>query len=236
MADTACSACAKEATNIITLKCCAKCKSEWYCSRECQKADWKNHKQACRIKASQRFSSTESTASSNNRAPPKGLAATINNPFHQLDGKTWLHSRPEKDVYKLLIDAYRLRMEDQYNFEGDADMDSVYGGAPDSRDGFRRFLRVAESRRGLLPSWWSSEKAAECEATGMRGGWSSLASMAKKGDIVDHYGDPTMPMQLRMLGEQIYGTGPGGQSGAGMLRMMKQSEAGEMHATLMSRR
>ncbi|KAI0354840.1 ankyrin [Trametes cingulata] len=29
------------------LKFCAKCAASWYCSRECQKADWQNHKQTC---------------------------------------------------------------------------------------------------------------------------------------------------------------------------------------------
>ena len=28
---------------------CSKCKSEWYCSRECQLARWKDHKAACKI-------------------------------------------------------------------------------------------------------------------------------------------------------------------------------------------
>ena len=227
----ACKTCAKEASNVITLKRCAKCKTQWYCSRPCQRADWKNHKQTCYKNPRETFANTGSTSSTHNRAPPKGLSAPIDKPFHQLDSKTWLHVRPEKDVYKLLIDTYRLRMEDQYNFEGDADMDSIYGGAPDSRDGFRRFLRWTESRRGLLPSWWSPEKAAECQATGMRGGWSSLASAVEKRDILDHYGDSSMPMQMRMFGEQIYGTGPGGQPGAGMLQMMKQRETGEMHGT-----
>src|SRR5436190_10776987 len=68
--------------------------------------------------------------------------------------QTWLHNRPEQDVYKLHI-------------EGDADVDSIYDGARDGWQGFRRFLRLAESRRELLPSWWSQEKVVECEAVGM---------------------------------------------------------------------
>lgn len=78
-------------------------------------------------------------------------------------------------------------MEDNYNFEGDCDMDSIYGGCADSLGGFRRFLRLAEKARGVLPSWWNKEKAIECENVGMRGGWSSLASAVEKSDIVEHY-------------------------------------------------
>jgi len=37
----------------------------------------------------------------------------------------------------------------------------------------------------------------------MHGGWSSLAPMVEKSDILEHYGDSHIPMQLRMLGEQM---------------------------------
>lgn len=30
-----------------SLKQCAKCRAEHYCSRECQKADWKKHNKVC---------------------------------------------------------------------------------------------------------------------------------------------------------------------------------------------
>jgi splicing suppressor protein 51 len=50
---------------------------------------------------------------------------------HSITSQTWLHNRPAQDVYVLLIDTYRLRMEDSYNLEGDADDDSIYGGAHD---------------------------------------------------------------------------------------------------------
>ncbi|MCJ1358894.1 MAG: hypothetical protein MMC33_008894 [Icmadophila ericetorum] len=228
-----CSNCAKTSNETgINLKLCAKCRTTNYCSRECQKADWDIHKKICSSNtASNNAGSPSATPTNINPSTSnaagqrlKGLSVAINKPFHRLDNKTWLHGRPEQDVYKLLVDTYRFRMEDNFNLEGAADVDSIYGGARDSQQGFRRFLCLAESRSGLLPSWWSREKAADCETVGMRDGWSSLASAIEKSDIIEYYGNANMPMQLRMFGEQVYGRGPGGQSGAAMRQVQMMAE------------
>lgn len=71
----------------------------------------------------------------------------------------------------------------------------------------KEFLRLAEkSKKRVLPRWWNKEKAKDCEKLGRQRGWSSLSSAVEKSDIVEHYGDPVMPMQLRMLAEWIYGS------------------------------
>ncbi|KAJ5543830.1 hypothetical protein N7513_003412 [Penicillium frequentans] len=151
----------------------------------------------------------------------------MNKPFHQLHAKKWLHGRPEEDVYKLLIDTYRLRMEDIYNLEGDVDADSIYSGVSSGIPGFRRFLRLVERRRELLPEWWSPAKSQECVAlaSGQHNDY-NVDHAVEKSDIIQQYGDQMMPMQLRMLGEQIYGTGPGGQPGAAMMQMQMLAEGG----------
>lgn len=68
----------------------------------------------------------------------------------------------------------------------------------------------------------------ECIATGMAGNattnWCSLEAGPEKSDMIEHYSDPQIPMQMRMFGEQVYGNGPGGQDGAAMLRMMMTME------------
>ncbi|KAB8209300.1 hypothetical protein BDV34DRAFT_232543 [Aspergillus parasiticus] len=213
-----CKVCAKESSNDTTLKRCAKCKTQWYCSRECQKADWKTHKKTCGKNADETFANTTTTGGTR----PQNLEVFIEKPFHQ--GR-----------YKLLIDTYRMKMEDQYTIEGEVDEDSIYSGRPDSRDGFRRFLRLVEKKRGLLPSWWSPEKAKACVAYGLnKDNWSSLDCCAKKGDFIEHYGDSTFPMQMRMFGEQIYGRGPGGQAGSQMMQMMMQAEKGEIKTSLLN--
>lgn len=68
-----------------------------------------------------------------------------------LNTKTWLHGKPETEVFTLLIDSYRMRVEDEYKFRGDVDEDSLYGGG-DPTIGFRRFLRKAEKTQ-VFPSW-----------------------------------------------------------------------------------
>ncbi|XP_044715317.1 uncharacterized protein HRG_10896 [Hirsutella rhossiliensis] len=87
-----------------------------------------------------------------------GLEHGVALPFTRLENRTWLHDRSERDVYGLLIDAYRLRVEDMYNIEGEADTDSIYGGAANGLRGFKRFLGRVERCPGLLPPWWDAKK------------------------------------------------------------------------------
>ncbi|KAF2103625.1 hypothetical protein NA57DRAFT_18634, partial [Rhizodiscina lignyota] len=205
------------------LKNCAKCKSALYCNRGCQKEAWKMHKKVCSGLAAAR---SQDTADGSSARPPSSSTANTNdrtsrgplqdNPygnvqaaFKALDDGTWLDNCPQTDAFKLLVDAYRLRVEDEYKFDGNVDEDSLYGSG-DPKIGFRRFLRAAEQVRKPLPSWWSAAKRLECErwaAQQMRagGGWSDLGCAAEKSDIVDHYGDSMFPMQLRMLAEEIVG-------------------------------
>ncbi|KAK2749220.1 hypothetical protein FQN57_006836 [Myotisia sp. PD_48] len=201
-----CSTCAKsEGAAGVDLKRCSKCQTSYYCSRDCQKSDWKKHKPIC--------------------ARYTALDEVVEKPFNRLHAKTWLHDRTEEDVYKLLIDAYRLRMEDNYKFDGDADVDSIYGGAQNGRAGFKRFLRLAQKFPHLLPPWWSRENVTGCVAAGMnKDDWSYLGHAIEKSDVIEHYGDRFMPMQLRMFAEQLYGRGPGGHNGAEMLQAQMELE------------
>ncbi|RCI15868.1 hypothetical protein L249_1939 [Ophiocordyceps polyrhachis-furcata BCC 54312] len=177
-------------------------------------------------------SSSSASAASPTLSPPKGLDKGVALPFTRLDNHTWLHDRSERDVYRLLVDVYRLRVEDMYRIEGQVVEDSLYEDeGADLLLGFRRFLGMVQgcSRHKLLPSWWTGEKKKECEALGMsRSQWHSLNSALPKSDVVEHYGDPQFPMQLRMFGEAVYGSAPGGTDGTAMRRMMAAMEKGMM--------
>ena len=217
-----CGSCNKTASeaNLTSLKACAKCKSVFYCNRDCQKSDWKTHKKVCAQNAGQN--------AAYGATPPSGMGSGLQepppNPFTRLDNGSYLHDRPEQDVYKLLIDCFRLRQEDNWTFERIRDPESLYTDASNSLTPFRHFLRLAASRPNLLPSWWNDAKKDECEAFGQRDSFSNLSKKTNKAEIMAYYQNPKMPMELRMLGEVIYQRGPGGQDGTGMRRMMMEAE------------
>jgi hypothetical protein len=60
----------------------------------------------------------------------------------------------------LIIDAYRLRIEDEYTLS--RNILGIYNQDPALLN-FRRFLNKAEMRRRLLSLWWSKAKRRECE-------------------------------------------------------------------------
>ena len=86
----------------VALKRCANCNTTPYCSRDCQKTDWKSHKRTC---GKQNPSSSSSTATPT--SPTFPLTRPVPSPFTRLDNGTYLHALPPQDVYTLLIDAHR---------------------------------------------------------------------------------------------------------------------------------
>ncbi|OKP10959.1 hypothetical protein PENSUB_3779 [Penicillium subrubescens] len=79
--------------------------------------------------------------------------------------------------------------------------------------GLRHFLQRVESLpHGILPRWWSAIKAEECVQLALSSEWSSLTRAINKMDIVNHYKNWMMPMQLRAFGESIY-SGVNGMKG-----------------------
>jgi splicing suppressor protein 51 len=135
--------------------------------------------------------------------------------FGALQNNCYFDTLPlEDDVMDQLIDAYRMRVEDDHKFRGDNH--GLYIGG-DPLEDFREFLDKAEAqmgkeqqgevkRSGILPSWWSQEKRTACEQRAMRRDlWSSLHYVVEKQDIQEHYMDSLMPMKLRMLAETVYG-------------------------------
>ena len=203
-----CAKCHKNQAD-VSLKRCGKCHNQWYCSRECQKADWKTHKVSCGS-SQQSNAQTKPQATTNFNAMPK----VAGNFFKHIGSDDYLHQFSEKDAFRQLVDCYRLRVEDDYKFSGDTR--GLYNGDDPLAD-FQDFLDLAETRSGVLPTWWSKEKRKECEegAVGTTDWsdpnapptqlWSDLTAAVEKQDIIEEYGDSLMPMKLRLLAEKIYG-------------------------------
>ena len=205
-----CRTCKKTADTSKTLSLCAGCHSVRYCSRDCQKQDWKLHKKVCK-------------------------PCFKDKPFHALDNGTWLFERPPRDVYTLLIDTYRMRMEDEYSIEQNNNNDSLYSGDGMNAAirGLGKFITRAETKhRNLLPEWWTEQSRKECVALSKdTSQWADISCCVKKSDVIEHYKDQFIPMQLRMFAEQIYDRPLMGQSGELMRKRMMMGEAG---TTMMS--
>lgn len=189
-----------------TLKRCAKCQDALYCSRACQKNDWKQHKRLCSFQ-----DSTSSQLSSPPPPSPQQSTGRHNPGFGAIDqlfGRSYdnyLHALPEKEAFAQIIDCFRMRMEDEYVF---AQKNIGVYGEEDPVPVFRRFLNLAESRPGLLPPWWDAQKRRECERLSVKSNdWSNIHCTIEKSDIQEHYNNNMMPMMLRVLGEKIYGRG-----------------------------
>lgn len=238
---TACASCLKTQGELAkTLKRCAKCRLQWYCSRECQKSDWKKHKKTCGNTRAEPNSQHDWTPPTVNQNNPNAICY-IPKPFTALDNGTWLHNRPKSDVYKLLVDTYRMRLEDEYVFQGEVEEDSLYSGAgvESALRHFRRFLKEtikldATRNKKLLPEWWSRDSLKECMDFAMTDDFSNVGYSIEKHDIQDHYGQTHMPMQLRMFSEKIDGTLAAGMSCEPMLKLQMEIEKGHLTASHIS--
>lgn len=193
---------------------CARCKSAFYCNKECQKADWKSHKVACNGQRAQQPSPSFKTGDQDKK------------PFTAIHSNVFLHDRPEEKTFQLLIDCLRMRQEDEYALEGETMTGSIYNQERTSEKAFRTFISKAKAVPGLLPLWWTDESLKKCIDYSLGSTKFSLANAQEKSDIQETWKDDKMPMKLRMLGEKVYGNTPGGFSSEGMMGMMMGMEGG----------
>lgn len=172
----------------IKLKQCGKCHVQPYCSRECQVAHWPIHKQLCSPDMDCASPKANADATANAKAPsPFNLEAFLNaiagnsqsqsqsSPSNSsgrqstsgqasqgeggLFGKDLLDpTHPEATIYKHLIDCFRLRCEDQYDWAGE--YYGIYNQESPFAD-FADFLNMAQDK-GVLPGWWSKPKRKAC--------------------------------------------------------------------------
>ncbi|KAI5463666.1 hypothetical protein BGZ63DRAFT_197246 [Mariannaea sp. PMI_226] len=209
---------------------CRKCQSA-YCSRGCRISNKRMHKKICtQLSKGVNYSANpardkgrwKSAPASSEWSPPKGLEQKTSVPFTKLQKRVWLHHRCKVDIYRIIIDAYRLRMDDDAVVDKNINSESVYGGHLTGIPAFRDFIDLARSREGLLPVWWRDKNRVECEAMALRtdeANWHRLRVKLDEDLIKEHYGDETFPAQLRIFAEFVYKTAVGGKS---TYRIMKE--------------
>lgn len=206
-----CVACQKlESALPNPLKRCAQCKSTFYCSRQCQKDDWKAHKTHCNQANDAKPSTTSNSPDSAQRLEnlfklfaQSGLTGDTNDIFTAPNKPGYLCRLPEREVYAAIIDSYRLRIEDEYVFTGEAS--GLYA-HEDPLPDFRRYLAKVEKCGNILPAWWNRTKRHMCERQATSASErSDINCTVKKSDIMEHYKDRLMPMRLRMIAEMATG-------------------------------
>lgn len=151
-------------------------------------------------------------------------------PFTAIYNDVFLHDRSEEQTFQLLIDALRLRQEDEWSFDGIALAGTICTGANTSEQGFRNFILKAKDVPGFLPPVWTDESLEKCIDYSRRSTKFSLAMSQKKHDIQKTWKDESMPMKLRMMAEPVYGYGPAGSKRDHMLAMLMRKEGGDSAA------
>ena len=123
-------------------------------------ANWKTHKPKCLVVTHSTHIDMVPGPSPGSSIPDqdwkngKGLSLKVDKPFTYLQEKKWLYNRPETDTYKLLIDSFRMKLDDTYIIEQDNVNGSIYAGEPTSLPAFKSFLNKVEKAPGnLLPPW-----------------------------------------------------------------------------------
>lgn len=94
-----CAKCGKHSSEVKLVK-CERCHTTKYCSGDCIISDLEDHKTDCDKNQAELW------------YPSTGLISDIRKPFTAIGRCTWLFRRAEKDVYRLLIDTYRMRIEE----------------------------------------------------------------------------------------------------------------------------
>ncbi|KND90042.1 hypothetical protein TOPH_05350 [Tolypocladium ophioglossoides CBS 100239] len=147
-------------------------------------------------------------------SPKTGLDDPVTFAFTRLTYNTWFEGRRWTDVFKLLIDSYRLRLATQ------RDLDGKPRRVPDEErrevaNGLRRFLHLAEEVPGLLPQEWNWVHATRCKL--LAGcdeditNWYSLEYLPNEDEITEWYEDDFFSVQLQIFAKLVYGTDVAGQ-------------------------
>jgi len=118
----------------------------------------------------------------------------------------WFHEMVEEDGFELLINTYRLRLDDEHKYENKSR--GIYAGGPNNKplDDYREFTKLAR-KQNVLPRWWSPGWQERCERKAEGVGRCQLMLKLEE-DMLDKYckDDGQTTWYLRQLGVLIFGT------------------------------
>ncbi|KAM5347859.1 hypothetical protein ACJ41O_007683 [Fusarium nematophilum] len=191
-----------------------------YCSRNCRRADKKDHDQICQFLRDAIREPTLRRQDDDGATELRPVYPYVS-PEEQAQSMRvghalFLHVLPQRKVFYALIDSFRLRVADLVAQR--AARKTTTEGALNYRRictemfGFGNYLDAAESVFELLPGW-SPEKRAECERISNggddddEGDWYSLSREVGAQEIEEYYerhGGMSV-LQLRLLAVAVMG-------------------------------
>ncbi|KAK5092921.1 hypothetical protein LTR70_005215 [Exophiala xenobiotica] len=167
------------------LKRCNACRLVDYCSRECQREHWSKHKAFCNMVQG--------------KGPKNGYLSKLKTP---------------EDIFKVLIDSYRLRVEldhthreENHGIYADGKLsEGLVWAAGDASDDFQKYLDLTE-QSGVLPEWWRFENRMEClaEAVDKKNEDSIYNPLDQEQLMTKYEGDVAIRNALCILAELIVG-------------------------------
>ncbi len=176
--------------NSVPLRRCVGCQCFSYCSKECQRAHWPQHKRFCNL--------VQGKGTSN-----AFLFSTISDKNEEL-------------VFELIIDSYRIRVEHDHLYRredhgiyfcGNKMPDGNIFANGDVEADFQNYLDCAEDAK-VLPVWWDFYKRMECltKAVDRRGNRQNVFTRIEEDDLTDLYNeDRQIRSTLIILAELMVG-------------------------------
>ena len=146
---------------------CSQCREVNYCCKEHQRSDWRRHKAECKAAAAARA--------------PSGSKETPNK-FREPDPCSWAAGLDAHMQREWLADCYRMRLDDEYSWQGSVRSGSLYDGseAREIAQDFLVFCRLAQDR-SVIPSSWSWSQFLKVASE-------HLVSAFEKSDAREKYG------------------------------------------------
>jgi len=141
---------------------CSKCKTVAYCSKKCQSLDWKFHKKNCDTGVKFEGAWAPQVRAKPDEPGKSGLMGLAfktpypdvkPNTIKEADSLKFLKDLPKKEVFKRIIDAYRLHCYEAYMNNGTKK--GIFKSPEDVLTYFTTFLWHVNRLTDILPPWWN---------------------------------------------------------------------------------